>query len=56
MRAVGTVEKKNRAVRWMIARLAGARVDQEIILNGRKMLVYRVELPVGVERKPPIVP
>ncbi|PWH18227.1 MAG: hypothetical protein DDG58_06685 [Ardenticatenia bacterium] len=56
MRAVGTVEKKNRAVRWMIARLAGARVDQEIILNGRKMLVYRVELPVGIDRKPPIEP
>lgn len=53
MRAVGTVEKKNRAVRWMIARLAGARIDQEIVLNGRKMLVYRVELPVGVDRKPP---
>ncbi|MCS7259813.1 MAG: GNAT family N-acetyltransferase [Anaerolineae bacterium] len=54
MRAVGTVEKKNRAVRWMIARLAGARVDQEIVLNGRKMLVYRVELPIGVDRQPPI--
>lgn len=53
MRAVGTVEKRNRAVRWMIARLAGARVDQEIVLNGRKMLVYRVELPVGVDRTPP---
>jgi len=53
MRAVGTVEKKNRAVRWMIARLAGARMDQEITLNGRKMIVYRVELPVGVQREPP---
>ncbi|MGQ9502248.1 MAG: GNAT family N-acetyltransferase [Anaerolineae bacterium] len=52
MRAVGTVEKNNRAVRWMIARLTGARVDQEIILNGRKMLIYRVELPVGVNREP----
>ncbi len=53
MRAVGTVEKNNRAVRWMIARLAGARIDQEIVLNGRKMLVYRVELPIGIGRKPP---
>lgn len=53
MRAVGTVEKKNRAVRWMIARLTGARIDQEITLNGRKMIVYRVELPVGVQCEPP---
>ena len=52
-RACGIIEKNNRAVRWMIARLAGARIDQEINLNGRKMLVYRVELPIRVNREPP---
>ncbi len=53
LRLSATIEKSNRAVRWMIATLPGARIDQEIILNGRKMLVYRTELPIGVEREPP---
>jgi hypothetical protein len=52
-RMSATVEQHNRAVRWMIATLPGIRVDQRIELNGKTMLVYRAELPLGVDRKPP---
>jgi GNAT superfamily N-acetyltransferase len=52
-RLSATIEKHNRPVRWMIANRPGLRVDQEIVLNGRPMLVYRAELPLGVDRQPP---
>lgn len=52
-RMSATIEKHNRPVRWMIADRPGLRVDQEIVLNGKAMLVYRAELPLGVDREPP---
>jgi GNAT superfamily N-acetyltransferase len=52
-RLSATIEKRNRPVRWMIANRPGVRVDQEIVLNGKTMLVYRAELPLGVDRPPP---
>ena len=52
-RLSATIQKHNRPVRWMIANRPGVRVDQEIMLNGKPMLVYRAELPLGVDRPPP---
>jgi GNAT superfamily N-acetyltransferase len=52
-RLSATIEKHNRPVRWMIANRPGLRIDQEIVLNGKTMLVYRAELPLGVDREPP---
>jgi hypothetical protein len=52
-RLSATIEKHNRPVRWMIANRPGLRIDQEIVLNGKTMLVYRAELPLGVNREPP---
>jgi GNAT superfamily N-acetyltransferase len=55
VRASTTIEKRNRAIRWTIGALAGIRIDQEIVLNGKTMLIYRAELPLGVDREPPKV-
>ena len=54
MRMSCTIEKRNRPMRWMIGHLPGKRVDREIELNGKTMLVYRAELPLGVDRQPPV--
>lgn len=42
------IDKRNRPVRWMIASLPSLRVDQEITLHGKTMLVYRVQLGSAV--------
>jgi GNAT superfamily N-acetyltransferase len=50
--ATATVDRRNRAIRWMVATLPGVYVDHEIKLNGQTMLVYRAALPLngkGVE-------
>jgi GNAT superfamily N-acetyltransferase len=44
--ARATVDRRNRAMRWMVADLPGVYVDREIELHGRTMVVYRAELPL----------
>ena len=47
------IDRRNRAIRWTIATLPGIYVDQEIEVNGRTMLVYRVSLPTaGLGKRP----
>jgi GNAT superfamily N-acetyltransferase len=45
--ATAIVDRRNRAIRWMVATLPGVYVDHEIELNGRTMLVYRAALPLN---------
>ena len=45
--ATTTIDRRNRAIRWMIATLPGVYVDREIELNGQTMLIYRAALPMG---------
>jgi len=45
--ATATIDRRNRAIRWMIATLPGVVVDREIELNGKTMLIYRAPLPLG---------
>lgn len=45
--ATATIDRRNRAIRWMIATLPGVYVDREIELHGKTMLVYRASLPLG---------
>jgi len=45
--ATAIIDRRNRAIRWMIAKLPGIHIDREIEFNGRKMLIYRAPLPVG---------
>ena len=45
--ATAIVDRRNRAIRWMVATLPGVYVDHEIELNGRTMLVYRAQLPLN---------
>jgi ribosomal protein S18 acetylase RimI-like enzyme len=48
--ATATVDRRNRAMRWMVAALPGVYVDREIELNGRTMLVYRANLPLQLDQ------
>lgn len=45
--ATAIVDRRNRALRWMVATLPGIYVDREVEMNGRTMLVYRAQLPLG---------
>jgi GNAT superfamily N-acetyltransferase len=45
--ATATIDRRNRAIRWMIAALPGVYVDREIELHGETMLIYRASLPLG---------
>jgi len=45
--ATTTIDRRNRAIRWMIATLPGVYIDREIELNGKTMLVYRASLPLS---------
>ncbi len=45
--ATAIIDRRNRAIRWMIATLPGIYVDREIELHGKTMLVYRASLPLG---------
>jgi len=47
--ATAIVDRRNRAIRWMVATLPGVYVDREIELNGKTMLVYRAQLPLESE-------
>lgn len=45
--ATATIDRRNRAIRWMIATLPGVYVDREIELYGKTMLIYRAPLPLS---------
>lgn len=51
--ATAIIDRRNRAIRWMIAKLPGIHIDREIEFNGRKMLIYRAPLPVSDVTGPP---
>jgi hypothetical protein len=40
------IDKRNRAVRWLIGDVPGCAIDHEVELNGKTMLVYRLNLPL----------
>jgi GNAT superfamily N-acetyltransferase len=45
--ATAIVDRRNRAMRWMVATLPGVYVDCELELHGKTMLVYRAQLPLS---------
>lgn len=44
--ASAIIDRRNRAIRWMVATLPGVYVDCELELHGKTMLVYKVPLPL----------
>jgi GNAT superfamily N-acetyltransferase len=44
--ASAIIDRRNRAIRWMVATLPGVYVDCELELYGKTMLVYKVPLPL----------
>jgi ribosomal protein S18 acetylase RimI-like enzyme len=49
--ATAIVDRRNRALRWMVATLPGIYVDREVEMNGRTMLIYRAQLPLGSKKQ-----
>ena len=44
--ASAVIDKRNRAMRWTVATIPGARLENEVTINGRTMAVYRADLPL----------
>jgi ribosomal protein S18 acetylase RimI-like enzyme len=49
--ATAIVDRRNRALRWMVATLPGIYVDREVEMNGRTMLIYRTHLPLDSKKQ-----